>query len=149
MANGDRGDDWPVCDEQGNWTYVDARTYLAWWVRNESDQSTEFKVAIDALVVAGCDQLKLAWLLSCLPCALQLRNISRECVRESAENLDRAADAVRRLFFSQLGRVLGLDTLRLEGELQELAKQLKKLAPHLGGHPKPAIDRQLKAGHSR
>jgi hypothetical protein len=121
MANGDQGD-WPAPNSLGE------------WVDDLRHQSDEFRVAIDALIAANCDRLKLAWLLSALSNAIRWQNISRDDLRGIVEELQRAAKSVRRLFFSQFNLFLpGLDTLRMEGELRDLARRGTELAPRVDG----------------
>jgi hypothetical protein len=118
-------------DDAEGWTIVAPRAYFQKWVDDQAEASSEFGVALAGLT--GCDSAKLGWLLSALANAQGWRTMSRDQARDSAKQLATAAKAVRRLFFSQLGRVLRLDSLRLEGELSDLAKRLRELAPHVHG----------------
>jgi hypothetical protein len=138
MGNGDH-DGWSLPNGDGEWSDVGARAYLAAWVQERRAETAEFGFALDAL--AGCEELHLAWLLHTLSNTYRLAAVSRETVRDRARDLERAATAVRRLFFSQLGPVLGLRTLRLEGELRDLARAANSLAPDV--HARRPMQRDL------
>jgi hypothetical protein len=126
-------EDWPVLNEVGEIVRGDARTSLTQWANNLAAESAEFRVAFDELIKAECDRAKIGWLLSALANAQGWQSISRERLRGITDDLKKAAEGVRRLFFSQLNHVLGLDSLKLEGELLELVRRAKELEPKAHG----------------
>jgi hypothetical protein len=119
----------------------DVRRHLEQWIAEVSATARAFEWGIPALQQAGCDPLKLGWLLSALANAQRWRPISRERLRDDVRDLHKAANAVRRLFFSQLNQRLGLDSLRLEGELRMLARRARELVPQV--HQRRPMGRDL------
>jgi len=122
--------EWSVLDDDG-WHHVDAHTYFAEWLDERRAKSDEFRVALERLETEGCDRTRVGFLLSALEGSLSWPNLNREEVQTASIDLGRAADAIRHLFFSQMGRVLPLYELRLAGELRALSERAAELAPHV------------------
>src|SRR5689334_21659831 len=105
----------------------DIRTYLTRWSADLAAESYEFRIALDQLEAARCDPLKIAWLLSALANAQRWQTISRDDLRKITATLEKAADGLRTLFFSQLNQALGVTTRKLEGDLTDLAKRAREV----------------------
>lgn len=138
--NGEQ-DDWPVRDATGGIVLGDARTSRTQWADDRAAESDEFRFALDKLVAAGCDRLKIAWLLSALANAQRWQDISRDDVRRIVNALEQAASGLKTLFFSQLNQLLGLESRKLEGELRELAQRVQELEPKV--HQRRPMGRDL------
>lgn len=123
IMNGDEDGDPAVGDIGG----------LNGWADQMAAESAQFRFACGTLVTAGCDRLNLAWLMSSLTNATGLQPLAVERIREIVHDLDVTAAAVRTLFFSQIGLLVGLTSLRLEGELRELARRARELEPTVHG----------------
>src|SRR5262245_18774085 len=137
--NGEGGD-WPV-GKDGQVVFGDARTSLTQWAQRLTEKSDNFRIAMDTLAKAGSDPVKLAWLLYSLSNAQGWKNISREVLGEIIMRIEKAANDVRTLFFSQLNQLLGLDSLKLQGELLNLVKLAKNLEPRV--HARRPMGRDL------
>jgi hypothetical protein len=133
--------EWAVPDGQGGWKTVTARAYLQWWVDHLRDSSDDLRIGFDALVAAGCDQLRLGWLLDALGGSVHWRRTSRGKLKHGVRDLRRAARTVRQLFFSDVNSMLDLRSLRLEHELEELAERAKALVPY--AHARRPLRRDL------
>src|SRR5262245_58380733 len=105
----------------------DDPAYLTEWLKATAAKSWRFQPALDKLKDAGCDPLKLAWLLVALANARGWKNISRDDAKKIAADLREAARGLRQLFFSQLQQVLQINSRQLEGKLAALADRADEL----------------------
>jgi len=121
--------DWVRCDPAGGIQQISPREYLESWIGERKSESPDFRVAFQGLVDRGCDPIRLAWQLTSLTQASGWAKIGRSDVKGVAGDLEAAVAALRTLFFSQINRLLKADLMPLAGNLADLAKQLRSLAP--------------------
>jgi hypothetical protein len=106
-----------------------AATYLKQWLADRVKDSGNFRTAVEQLVGAGADPVRIAWLLAALANAHDWRGISRDELRQISKDLGAAADGLKQLFFSQVNQILELTSRELEGKLVDLATRTEELAP--------------------
>lgn len=99
------------------------------FVETLSGKFEEFRVAIQGLEGAGCDPIRIGWLLRAVVGLKGKRAVSREEMQAYATQFEECGKAIWKLLSSQASPLLGSETVGLGIGISKLSRGVAALAP--------------------